>query len=916
MPTLQTLRLDGKVGEITLAEFYVKIICVKGDYNCKYKRLLKNEYVRSNLSNKTRRWLDNVVFSDAMISRASVAVFSGGSKRRNNWANGVDIRMEKLMRSKLPMSMYDSGGTMPVCFERAATMMIHITSDESEVRSIKRYLRAIDVQGSRAMTAKGIKHKSALLKVAQDEIDINWSCLVDWDLFLGYNSSADIDHGEVVGDIRKWCESNIDNVRDEKYYREYEQAVNEVVNSLDWKKVKWQTEDQYCGDFRNFITVGSSAGVKGEVLVTDGDKKLMMASAPKKPVYATMYSLRQMRSWLKTNDGHTEFKVSVKVELGARNRIIVLSDWIMNAQMNLMLKAITQAGKKWKYSDMYVTPEEKFKRMKSRSDGIEDAVNVPIDSAEFDHMVTKREIVIVQNVINYVIERELASNDPVREFYYLVWNNCWSSYWKSTVHYNGRKICNVDHGVLSGIKLTALLDTVVNASRQLVVKKLMMQDKIYDATDRRCPPTELVMGFGDDADNKFNNWYSAIQVLVMYEDLNFKPHPNKNFVSNKRTEWLRRVVDKDSCMGYVARIIPKVLYRQPEGSPELHTVQSTRAWIQQVADMYARVRRPKIDWEWVGKEVAWRLGVSFPVALKLMRTPLSLGGLGVNPSVATLSPVNNEWSVQIGTSMFSPLSGAVRDTPCLSGQSGARERGVGDWDAQIGASMYEAIEAYGKADVLAVSREGSAVEQTVDDACSLAASIGCAFGRARMANQLAVRVGESIKPRDADRFIQVAKRVEVREIFPPASLLRQVMTLNTTVASDVKISRSWRSNIGQKDVEDLVVSAILEGNDLSVLRRVTDTKILPTFDYNLKVMTSGLFRQWVRGKVSPKTPIILGISGDAVSLVSRSVFSKVWSTMMVKEHRLNRKHLELAQLRSELEAARLCIESRQLYIYS
>ena len=918
MPTLQTLRLDGKVGDITVAEFYVKIICIKGGVNQKYKQLLKNDYLRSNLSIETLKWLNNVVYTDKMINAARHETFLRqlSVKTSSQWVEGVNLRMEKLMRSKLPMQLFDSGGLLPVCFERAVTMMLHITADDSQVRSIRKYLRSVCAHETRSKTAKAIKYKSALLKVSQDEIDVNWACLVDWDLFLGYNSMADVEDNEIVEDIKKWCEGNIDMLRDEEYYSRYESAVEEVLTALDWKKVKWMNEEQYCGDFRNFITVGSSAGVKGMVSVEAGGKRYDMPSAPKKPVYATIYSLEQMGEMLMKNDGPTEFKVSVKVELGARNRVIVLSDWIMNAQMNLILKAITQAGKRWKFSDMYVTPEEKLNRMKKRSEHIEDSVNVPIDSAEFDHFVTRREIVVVQNAIAKVIMKELGDRGDQRDFYLRVWNNCWLSYWKSSVSYQGKKVCEVGHGVLSGIKLTAVLDTIVNTSRQVVVKNMMSTDKVYEKADRRCPATELVSGFGDDADNKFNNWYSAVQVLVMYERLNFKPHPNKNFVSGKRTEWLRRVIDKTSCMGYVARIIPKVLYRQPEGSPELHSIQATRAWIQQVADMYARVVQPKIDWEWISKEIAWRFKISPMVAIKLMRTPISLGGLGVNPSMATLSSVDNDWSVQIGTSMFSPLSGAGHELPASQEPWQSCRRGVGEWDVQIGTSMYRVSSVGEKAKITAFFRVGSAVDQVVREAQSVATNIGCEFNHNMMSDVMAERLGNSIKPRDADNVIGQGTRVAVEEFSPPRNILEEFITLDQLSSSSTKAAKAWRSNIEQKDVEELVVSTVLQGNDLAKMREITARELLPTFDFNFKVMTAGLFRQWVKGKVEARTPIVLGVSGEAVAIHSRAVFRELWAAMIMKEHRVGKKHLVMCQLRAELETARKCVDERQLYIYS
>jgi hypothetical protein len=179
-------------------------------------------------------------------------------------------------------------------------------------------------------------------------------------------------------------------------------------------------------------------------------------------------------------------------------------------------------------------------------------------------------------------------------------------------------------GLLSGIKMTALLGTISNLVTLLMAER-MIQNMTNDYATRF---TDYVVQ-GDDDDLAVTSWTNAIQTIFAYRLMNFKVNPAKTFVAADRDEFLRRVMHKGRVNGYPGRGISSILWSNPINTAPI--------------DGDARAREVMLGWVTIANrgaenwkelavlDVARALKTSKKNAFDWMHTPASFGGFGFKP---------------------------------------------------------------------------------------------------------------------------------------------------------------------------------------------------------------------------------------------------------------------------------------------
>jgi hypothetical protein len=176
----------------------------------------------------------------------------------------------------------------------------------------------------------------------------------------------------------------------------------------------------------------------------------------------------------------------------------------------------------------------------------------------------------------------------------------------------------IERGVLSGWKWTALLDSLANYVQYTEVAEFMGVE------------AKTVLFQGDDVMLELSSFSDAVLIYEGYKAYGVVVNPAKFWISRTRDEFLRLVSDAGEVRGYPARSITGLLYLRPGSSPPAAVQaleEQVSGWERLISRgaVQSRVRRLQV------REIVRVLDVDEAVAEQLLHTPKAVGGYGVWP---------------------------------------------------------------------------------------------------------------------------------------------------------------------------------------------------------------------------------------------------------------------------------------------
>nr|QIJ70132.1 RNA-dependent RNA polymerase [Keenan toti-like virus] len=175
---------------------------------------------------------------------------------------------------------------------------------------------------------------------------------------------------------------------------------------------------------------------------------------------------------------------------------------------------------------------------------LNESVAVPIDQSKFDHVPSGR---VLHRFVDWLLD-VAAGDDHDRS---VIAEVCKKRHRQGVVTYLGRSWPHA-RGVLSGWRITSLLDTVINVAEAFAVHSLV----------GRAMPDRTRMCFqGDDTLLLEKGWTAAYDVVRTY--VKYLPvNPKKFFLDNGRTEYLRYVITSAGRLGYPIRAVASTVVAQ------------------------------------------------------------------------------------------------------------------------------------------------------------------------------------------------------------------------------------------------------------------------------------------------------------------------------------------------------------------
>lgn len=240
----------------------------------------------------------------------------------------------------------------------------------------------------------------------------------------------------------------------------------------------------------------------------------------------------------------------------------------------------------------------------------------PIDQSKFDHMVEPWALSVILDRIE-----ELITGDQAKYILRLIRRDLIPEKGTVTV---GEAEVPVTKGVLSGWRWTALLDTWVNFSQVVGTLHYLYINDVVPSID--------YTGWyfqGDDARLIVRNPGIAVAVAEVMREAGLKIHPSKTWLSPFRDEFLRQVAENSVTMGYLARSVPALLWRNPINAAADNWPAAARAAVGRWDGLVLRGADPGRVLKHAIRELTHLIPYPRSTIRKWLSLPPHLGGAGV-----------------------------------------------------------------------------------------------------------------------------------------------------------------------------------------------------------------------------------------------------------------------------------------------
>lgn len=411
------------------------------------------------------------------------------------------------------------------------------------------------------------KQLSIDVKKNLDNVGEDWMFLTDLDLLLGYNLSKPLDTEDKARITRDWAKGDVSRgLQTEKYYVSYRKAVRNRLTNMELSKLRPISLRNFVMQIDNWMTDGSSRGVRLPMMNTVTNRRVK--SRAKKQTIALQLSVDDLTAQVRVPFTSDEsYSVSEKIEPGLKFRCIISAPYAQQIRLGFC-EYFMGTNLKHCFPDIYFLQSQKTQEVICDNLVNFSKVNMkmlkylffPLDASAFDQNVSRQEITIIFEELHLKLRAIDPSLLVVSTDLLEILELAGRMWFESPIIID--KVLNLgkwEHGVPSGVRWTALIDSIVNACRFDVCKEWLGEDEEFGI-----PIVHYQMFQGDDMALVLGRPIDTIRILKFYEIANIPVHPLKNFLSTKGNEFLRKIYYKGRQRGYPNRMVTKFMYRLPE----------------------------------------------------------------------------------------------------------------------------------------------------------------------------------------------------------------------------------------------------------------------------------------------------------------------------------------------------------------
>jgi len=442
--------------------------------------------------------------------------------------------------------------------------------------------------------------------------DKHWRFLAHIDKICDYKPVVSME--ELVKELDFWNEPKLHtwNGDEELFYEKFELAVDKVLDYRD--KVLDTTNvipiEEWVLNRTNWAKTGSAVSAEKYTPVVTFDDVDYKAAKTKWSA-AWFMDDERLLDMLKFHRGYS--KVIMKRETG-KVRLVIGSNLELYLKMHYLSEMfIDQFFSGDERSTLWMNGDETMRFWEKVS--VFKGFAMPIDQGKFDQMQTRRMVLRLVMKLRDKLFKMGMGEHGVNVF------NLVLQELSQSIIFDGRSQRPWLNGVLSGLKWTALLDTLLN----LITIEMA---KMYCAEKGINVNPLMFCAQGDDDLLRFGTFVECIGVYWAITSFGFNINPRKFFISRSRDEFLRRVIGPGLVTGYPARSVVALLWSNPVKSEvEPTTATSLRNTWKLFADRLG-CRLLQLP---VKKDIALGMRWSSTAVDKWWNVPAGCGGGGVPP---------------------------------------------------------------------------------------------------------------------------------------------------------------------------------------------------------------------------------------------------------------------------------------------
>lgn len=397
---------------------------------------------------------------------------------------------------------------------------------------------------------KYLKRQTAYLKLGGKFIHESWRWGVHWEMFFGYAAYRGVK--TMGGEIEEWLVNRRvlgGPLGEERYMRMMAEETLKLCQE-EWKTPKstdciedWVSTGEWMR--------GKAGNGKTTTVRIDGkDKKTRRM----KGVDAVYRSDKHMCDDL-TQVKDEVFAVMEKSE-GVKVRPVVKTGADMFRKMDFLSQWVEDGFYYSGLSTLFGGPSNHEDIDEELMRCAEDSSlwKIPLDQSNFDWHQSKLSIEVVMATMGIWISRKVNSVEFNR-----VWEAMWDSLLARRVVVRGEGIqYEWSNGLPSGLRWTALLDTILNITSFRVAVRLA-ESRLRRKINIHCHKSQ-----GDDIAFGVKDLEEAKWIIHIYNKLGYEAHPAKTYFSRYRTEFLRKSYEAGlGITGYICRSLLGIRFRNP-----------------------------------------------------------------------------------------------------------------------------------------------------------------------------------------------------------------------------------------------------------------------------------------------------------------------------------------------------------------
>lgn len=382
-----------------------------------------------------------------------------------------------------------------------------------------------------------------------------------WSLFCHGENLAGFNLTWTKGDkddaIRDWCSGEVPTPSPDYASALLSCMLKVFPGSRDGNNLTCKTLADYVQNSDEWLTAGSGSVPRSNVLLESGE---VVRARKNKTLWAMhQKGVQYVVDWLMSIDEPMVMHCADKVELGRKERLIIVAGedcLILFGFIHYYISHIVRSEATPLFFSSSHLPKFWFNLMiLCRNKHV---VAFPYDAPNFDQNVSRLEWRVFFGWMYVVINR--WGGDAKRELLQVL-AKCNSLFFKLKIRLPvSGKIITWDKGVPSGIRFTALADTVINIARQQYVYELLTKQF---GSFFFCK----MFGLGDDILLFLPNMDIATAWFNKVNELGYGANASKNWTSYDCGEFLKRVIYRNSTRGYLLRRLGGHAFRDPTKAP-------------------------------------------------------------------------------------------------------------------------------------------------------------------------------------------------------------------------------------------------------------------------------------------------------------------------------------------------------------